>query len=75
MAPLPPLQQLGFGTPAGGFKETLHQACAQAEGGIIFFLAAQESAPGTFRTCRPPRLMSAYRGRADMARLSALVCL
>jgi hypothetical protein len=26
--------------PAGSFKETLHQACAQAEGGIIFFLAA-----------------------------------
>jgi hypothetical protein len=24
--------------PAGGSKETLHQACAQAEGGIIFFV-------------------------------------
>jgi hypothetical protein len=30
--------------PAGGSKETLHQACAQAEGGMIFFLAAQPSA-------------------------------
>jgi hypothetical protein len=45
MALLPPLQQLGFGTSPHGSKETLHQACAQAEGGILFFLAAQESAP------------------------------
>jgi hypothetical protein len=46
MGLLPPLQQLGFGTSPRGSKETLHQACAQAEGGIIFFLAAQKSAPG-----------------------------
>jgi hypothetical protein len=37
MAHLPPLQWLGFGTSPGGSKETLHQACAQAEGGIVFF--------------------------------------
>jgi hypothetical protein len=49
MVLLPPLQQLGFGTSPRGSKETLHQACAQAEGGIIFFLAAQESAPGSMR--------------------------
>src|SRR5262249_12474004 len=40
----------GRGTPAGGSNETLHYACAQAEGGIIFFVAAQESAIGTKRT-------------------------
>ena len=29
--------------PAGGFQETLHQACAQAEGGIIFFFLPDKS--------------------------------
>jgi hypothetical protein len=38
MGLLPRLQQLGFGTSPHGSKETLHQACAQAEGGIVFFL-------------------------------------
>jgi hypothetical protein len=36
IAPLPPVQ-LGFGTSRWWLKETLPQACAQAEGGIIFF--------------------------------------
>jgi hypothetical protein len=36
MAPLPPLQQLGFGTSRWRLQGTLHQACAQAEEGIIF---------------------------------------
>jgi hypothetical protein len=38
MVPLPPVQQLGFGTSRWWLQETLHQACAQAKGGIIFFL-------------------------------------
>ena len=37
MAPLPPLQELGFDISHGRLKETLHQACAQTKGGIIFF--------------------------------------
>ena len=37
MALLPPLQQLGFGTSRWRLQ-TLHQACAQAEGGMILFL-------------------------------------
>src|SRR5262245_37767693 len=49
--PLPPLQQGDSAPPAGSFKETLHQACARTEGGIIFFLATQESVPGPSPKC------------------------
>jgi len=36
---------------------------------------SEPSTHGTNRTRQPPRLMSAYRGQADIARLSALVFL
>src|SRR5215831_1968070 len=32
--------------PAGGSKETLHQACARAEGGIIFLLLVSIASVG-----------------------------
>src|SRR5512132_1100741 len=39
------------------------------------YAVMHESACGTNRTCQPSRLTSAYRVRADIARLSAFVCL
>jgi hypothetical protein len=50
---LPPLQQLGFGTSPHGSKETLHQACAQAEGGSSIFLPHKNPLRRTkWETCR-----------------------
>jgi hypothetical protein len=42
--PLPPLQHWGFGTSRWQLsKQTLHQACARTEGGIIVFLGPDKS--------------------------------
>jgi hypothetical protein len=46
--------------PAGGSKETLHQACAPAKGASSAFLAAQEFAP------RPQRRFTAARHAAHL---------
>ena len=46
MAPCRGCNNWDSAPPAGGLNETLHQACAQAKGGIVSFLAAQEPAPG-----------------------------
>ena len=37
MAPLAAVAIIGFCTSRWRLQKTLHQACAQAEGGIIFF--------------------------------------
>ena len=67
MAPLPPLRS-GFGISAGGSKETLHQACAQAEGASSVFLAAQESAFGPSQTSDNVRCSVAIGSKAHFER-------
>src|SRR5262249_60705107 len=44
------------------------------KGASSLFLAAQESASGTKRTCQPCRSMSAFGGKADMASVNGDVC-
>src|SRR5262245_35951633 len=51
-----------FGTSPGGFKETLHQACARAEGGIISFLAGRESVLGSADVVRTVACSSCHPG-------------
>ncbi len=48
--------------PASGSEETLHQACAPAEGGIVFFSCRTESARDTERRTPPPPICARPRG-------------
>jgi hypothetical protein len=52
--------------PLAATGKRLHQACAQAKGGIIFFPAAQECVPGPKRTIQFRPLMSAFGGKANI---------
>src|SRR5262249_6169248 len=65
MAPLPPLHSSDSALPAGGSKETLHQACAQAEGGIIFFCCYTRARSWHEAISGWRKSMFPYSGRAD----------
>ena len=69
-----------IGFPAGGGADTVARIMEpwlsrQLGQPVIIRLARHVSASGTERTCQPMCLRSAYRGGADTARASALVCL
>ena len=68
MVPLPPVQQLGFGTSRWWLQETLHQACAQAKGGIIFFLPRKSLLLMPW-TAPPPALACHRTGRSCYGRM------
>jgi hypothetical protein len=72
MALLPPLQQLGFGIFRWRLQRNATSALRAGEGGIIFFLAALESAPRTERTSGDVRSAVAIEAKADMARMGQI---